>query len=295
MHIPPLAPEPSLWYNPQAMRILSTSTRNYWRNLLRLARGQRLLYPLAATYYVTTRCNLNCSYCEDFGRHAGGEPGLSLAEACQVLAAIRSGTDRLILTGGEPLLYPDIDALVQHARRALGFRLTLLSNASLLAEHESILPHLERLVVSLDTVDPQRWSRVIDAPLPVARTILDNVRAYAGRQREWGFRLILNCVLTPQGLGEAEALLEFCRQHDVLISFSPQAVHNWPHYDLLVSPEYKALLRRLLELKRQGAPILASRAYLRTLLDLTPYSCYPTLIPRVMPNGDLVYPCRPIE
>ncbi|MGD8627428.1 MAG: hypothetical protein PVJ34_23040, partial [Anaerolineae bacterium] len=26
-----------------------------------------------------------------------------------------------------------------------------------------------------------------------------------------------------------------------------------------------------------------------------PYACYPALVPRIMPNGELVYPCWPVE
>jgi hypothetical protein len=29
--------------------------------------------------------------------------------------------------------------------------------------------------------------------------------------------------------------------------------------------------------------------------DISPYDCYPTLTPRILPNGDLIYPCRPFE
>lgn len=65
--------------------------------------------------------------------------------------------------------------------------------------------------------------------------------------------------------------------------------------DLLVSEDYKAFLRELIEEKQRGGPVLGSLAYLRTLLDFYPYACYPTLVPRVLPNGDLSYPCRPIE
>jgi hypothetical protein len=107
--------------------------------------------------------------------------------------------------------------------------------------------------------------------------------------------MMVNCVVTPGTLAEAGGVLDFCLQHDILVSFSPQAVNNWPHYDLLVSDEYKAFLARLIDLKQSGAPVLGSMAYLRTLLDFRPYSCYPTLVPRVASNGDLLYPCRPIE
>ena len=40
---------------------------------------------------------------------------------------------------------------------------------------------------------------------------------------------------------------------------------------------------------------MGSIAYLKSMVDLQPYTCYPTLIPRIMPDGWLLYPCRPME
>src|SRR5512133_4074654 len=135
---------------------MPAATTNYWYNLLALLRGKHMLRPLAVTYYVTTLCNLNCAYCEDFGarRNTHNIPPPPLEDALKVMRVIRTATDRVILTGGEPLIHPQIDALVQRARRELGFRgITMLTNASLLHEHEAILAHVSRLVISLDSTD----------------------------------------------------------------------------------------------------------------------------------------------
>lgn len=107
--------------------------------------------------------------------------------------------------------------------------------------------------------------------------------------------MILNCVLSPETLPGAQAVLEFSRQHNILVSFSPQAVNNWPRYKLTVSHDYTQFIETLIHLKKQGAPILGSTDYLRTLAAFQPYDCYPTLAPRIYPNGDLAYPCRPLE
>lgn len=276
---------------------MSNAILNYALNLFSLLRGQRLLRPLVVTYYLTTRCNLNCAYCEDFGARRNGQalPPLALEEALRVLRVVRTATDRLILTGGEPLLHPEVDTLVARARSELGFQLTMLTNAALLHEHEAVLPHLKRLVISLDSLDLDLWRGIINVPPEVAAQIFDNIRAYAALQQKYGYHMILNCVLTPQTLPGARDLLEFCKQHAILVSFSPQAVQNWPHYDLLVAQAYKDFLRFLLDEKRRGAPIVGSAAYLRTLLEFKPYACYPTLAPRILPDGSLIYPCRPIE
>jgi MoaA/NifB/PqqE/SkfB family radical SAM enzyme len=271
---------------------------NYGYNLFNLARRERMLRPLAVTYYVTTQCNLNCAYCEDFGarRNAQNIPPLPLEDALQVLRVIRTATDRVILTGGEPLLHPQIDELVTRARRELGFRgITVLTNASLLHDHEAILPSVSRLVVSLDSTDPAFWSSIVNVPLHTTSRILENIRHYAGLQSRYGYRMVLNCVITPETLPGAREVLRLCQENGLLVSFSPQAVMNWPSYDLLVSAEYKAFLAEVIALKQRGAPVLGSLAYLRMLHDFHPYACYPTLVPRVMPAGELVYPCRPIQ
>jgi hypothetical protein len=68
-----------------------------------------------------------------------------------------------------------------------------------------------------------------------------------------------------------------------------------PRYELVISPEYRAFIEKVIRLKKQGAPVLGSLSYFRALLDQTPYECYPTLVPRILPDGWLAYPCRPME
>ena len=154
---------------------------------------------------------------------------------------------------------------------------------------------MDRLIISLDSTDPQAWSQTIGVPPASAEAILTNVRHYAALQSHLGYRMIVNAVITPETLPGMEALLHFAIANHILISFSPQAYNNWPRYELMVSPVYRTFIEKLIKLKRSGAPVFCSDVYLRTLLDVTPYDCYPTLAPRILPNGDLTYPCRPFE
>ncbi|MGB8212233.1 MAG: radical SAM protein [Anaerolineales bacterium] len=276
----------------------------YLHNLLKLARNDRHLHPQAAVFYVTGQCNLNCSYCEDFGarRNSGNFTPPPLEQAMKIMGVIRTGVDALMLTGGETLTHPDIDEIVLRAKEELKFReLTLISNGWLLPKHEAALSAVDRLIISLDSTDASAWSQTIGITPASAGTIIENVRHYAQEQARFGYQMVINAVLTPETLPTAEALLDFCRglkgkgRPPLLISFSPQSYNNWPRYALMVSPEYKAFLQELLELKRAGGPVLASGLYLRTMRDFSPYDCHPSLIPRILPNGDLVYPCRPFE
>jgi MoaA/NifB/PqqE/SkfB family radical SAM enzyme len=277
---------------------MSNMAANYVTNLARLLGGGRMLRPLVVAYCLVARCNLNCAYCEDFGarRNVDQPPALPLDDAQRLLSVVRQATDHLLLTGGEPLLYDDLVPLLAHARRALRFRhLTLLTNAARLHAHWDVLSHIDRLMVSVDTLDPEAWDRTLRAEPGTARRILDNVAEAAARQTRDRFRLVVNCVVTPATLSQAEAVLDVCNAHGALFSLSPQSVENWPHYDLLVSDAYREFVGRVMARKRAGAPVLASVPYLRMVRTFTPYACYPMLAPRVLPDGGLAYPCRPIE
>ena len=270
----------------------------YVANWLKLARQDRHLNPNVAIYYVTGQCNLNCMYCEDFGarRNAGNETPLPLEQAKRVLNIIRSGTDALFLTGGEPLTHPQIDDLVSYAKRSLRFHeVTLISNGLLLPAHESLLPYLDRLIISLDSTDASAWSGIIGVSEPSAASIIKNIETTSRLQKNHDFVMAVNAVISPESLPAAQAVLEFCIKHRLLVSFSPQSVNNWPRYELTISPEYQEFISYLISLKKRGAPILGSISYLKTLSRFEPYDCYPTLVPRIYPNGDLAYPCRPLE
>ena len=153
---------------------------------------------------------------------------------------------------------------------------------------------LDRLIISLDSIDPQALNSV-SVPEAYAETVIANAREAASLQKSHSFELIVNAVITPETLPGMKKLLAFCTEHGIHISFSPQSVNNLPRYELVTSAEYRAFIEKVVRLKKQGAPILGSYSYFKTLLDQTPYECYPTLVPRIMPDGWLAYPCRPME
>ncbi|PWH13168.1 MAG: hypothetical protein DDG60_10790 [Anaerolineae bacterium] len=269
----------------------------YLQNLLELARGRRNLYPHLAMYYITTQCNLNCTYCEEFGARRNQQmsdpPGLETAQS--ILRVLRGGISRLWITGGEPLLVPYLLDLLKFAKKELQFRqVTLLTNGTLLHKRLDLLPYLDQLVVSLDSTDPAILTTV-GLPAETALTVRSTVQQVAKLQKRHRFQLILNAVLTPETLPGMEALLEFCQTEQILLSFSPQSFNHWPHYALLTHPEYHAFLKRMLAAKQRGAPLLVSRAFLQTLLEQTPFDCHPTLLWRILPDGWLMYPCHPME
>lgn len=269
----------------------------YVQNLVKLIRGDFTLTPRLAVYYVTMQCNLNCTYCEEFGsrRNRLVNPTPTLEEAKKILKVIRTGIERLWITGGEPLMVPYLLDLLDYARTDLKFReISLITNGTLLSGRLGLLPLLDRLIISLDSLDTQALTAV-SVPDTYAEIVIANVRKVASLQKAHGCKLIVNAVLTPETLSGMDKLIAFCTEHNIHISFSPQSVNNLTRYELVTSAEYRTFIEKVIQLKKQGLPILGSDSYFKILLDQTPYECYPSLIPRILPDGWLTYPCRPMQ
>ena len=80
------------------------------------------------------RCNLNCLHCYSLSADVDFKGELSTAEVFGVMNDLRGfGVPVLILSGGEPLLRPDIFE-ISHRAKALGFYLGLSSNGTLIDE-----------------------------------------------------------------------------------------------------------------------------------------------------------------
>ena len=126
--------------------------------------------PHAVSWNLTQRCNLACAHCYlDAQQRARPQPGeLSRAERARIVDELAALNPRLvlILTGGEPLLDPDLCELVQRAAGAgmtvvLGSNGTLIRRELVLALREA---GLQGWGVSLDSTDPAAHDRVRGAP-----------------------------------------------------------------------------------------------------------------------------------
>ncbi|MFM9842332.1 MAG: heme d1 biosynthesis radical SAM protein NirJ [Dongiaceae bacterium] len=83
---------------------------------------------------LVRRCNLNCKHCYSLSADVDFPGELSTAEIRTVMADLRAfGVPVLILSGGEPLLRPDIFDISRHAK-SLGFYVGLSSNGTLIDE-----------------------------------------------------------------------------------------------------------------------------------------------------------------
>jgi GTP 3',8-cyclase len=135
---------------------------------------------------VTDRCNFRCLYCmpkEAFGAdHAFlARPEVLRFDEIEriVRAAVSLGVRKVRLTGGEPLVRPDLDQLVAALATIDGIEdLSLTTNGSLLAAKARALADagLHRITVSLDALDDPTFMQMNDVGFPVRR-VLDGVAA----------------------------------------------------------------------------------------------------------------------
>jgi cyclic pyranopterin phosphate synthase len=136
---------------------------------------------------VTDRCNFRCTYCMPktvFGhdyRFRDRKELLTFEELERVARTFASlGVEKIRLTGGEPLLRKEIESLVARLAVIGGLDLTLTTNASLLARKAEGLRDagLDRVNVSLDSLDDPTFRAMNDVDFPVAR-VLEGIDAAA--------------------------------------------------------------------------------------------------------------------
>jgi cyclic pyranopterin phosphate synthase len=129
---------------------------------------------------VTDRCNFRCVYCmpkEVFGRDYAFLPRAELLtfEEIERLARLLAGlgVEKIRITGGEPLVRRDVETLVAMLARIPGLDLTLTTNGALLAQKAQALRDagLDRITVSLDSLDDATFRAMNDVDFPVARVL----------------------------------------------------------------------------------------------------------------------------
>ncbi|HSD57088.1 MAG TPA: radical SAM protein [Methanotrichaceae archaeon] len=113
---------------------------------------------LIVAWETTSACNLSCSYCRAKATATPEKEELSTEEALSLIDEIAPLRPMLILSGGEPLLRPDIFLLARHAADR-GMRVSLATNGTLLtpeiAEKLSSAG-VSRVSISLDGASPKR-------------------------------------------------------------------------------------------------------------------------------------------
>ncbi|MDO4662942.1 MAG: SPASM domain-containing protein [Tissierellia bacterium] len=105
-----------------------------------------------AYLHLTLNCNLKCEYCYQ-RNNLNKFKYLELSSWKKILRILKEeGTERINLTGGEPLIYEDIGKLIAYAFK-LGFKINLLTNGMLLNYKDDFYKYIDNIIISLDSLD----------------------------------------------------------------------------------------------------------------------------------------------
>ena len=156
---------------------------------------------------VTDRCNFRCVYCmpkEVFGKDFQFLPRAEILTFEEIERLVRIfvslGVQKIRLTGGEPLVRRDLERLVEKLAKIGDLDLTLTTNGSLLSQKARALAAagLQRVTVSLDSLDDATFKRMNDADFPVAKVLAGIEAAQAA-----GLAPIKINMVTKRGVNES--------------------------------------------------------------------------------------------
>ncbi len=154
---------------------------------------------------------------------------------------------------------------------------------------------IDVLVVSLGSADESRYDQVLQSVPGRTRIILKNLELCARLQAHGGPHIVVNCVICADRVEDARSVWALCQEQGLWFSPVPENRGLYVDERLLSSPEYDRLVAEILTAKENGKRIYGSRRELEMLLRARSFQCYPTLTPRIYPNGDLFYPCHPLR
>ncbi|MEW2143621.1 GTP 3',8-cyclase MoaA [Micromonospora vinacea] len=209
---------------------------------------------------LTDKCNLRCTYCMP----AEGLPWLAGPELLtdeEIVRLVRVavellGVTEVRFTGGEPLIRPGlVDIVTSVAALAPRPRVSLTTNGIGLDRLAPALrtAGLDRVNVSLDTLDPERFTK-----LTRRRRLGAVLAGLAGAAAAGLSPVKINSVLM-RGVNEDEApaLLRFALDHDYQLRIIEQmpldAQHGWTRDTMVTAKEILASLRTVFDLSPDPA------------------------------------------
>jgi len=140
--------------------------KSTWRRAQRAARiaaaGARALldtqHPILVHVVPMRRCNLACTYCNEYDTVSQPVPLPVMARRLDKLADL--GTSMITVSGGEPLMHPELDAMVAQMRRR-GMISSVITNGYYLSPERIRRFNeagLDFLQISIDNVEPDEVS-----------------------------------------------------------------------------------------------------------------------------------------
>jgi MoaA/NifB/PqqE/SkfB family radical SAM enzyme len=205
-----------------------------------LIRSLRSRYrPVAAHLIPIRRCNLSCAYCNEYDDRSAPVPTVDVLRRIDRLVEL--GTGVVTLSGGEPLLHPDLEHIVRHIRRR-GAIATLITNGYLLTRdrierlNRAGLDHLQ---ISIDNVTPD------DVSKKSLKVLDQKLMALAGAA---AFDVTVNSVVGAGIKNPDDALTIAQRARELGFSTTVGIIHDGSGTLLKLGESHRQILERVVAL-----------------------------------------------
>ena len=213
-------------------------------------------HPVLAQIVPIRRCNLSCAYCNEYDKHSAPVATGVMLQRIDRLAAL--GTTAIDLSGGEPLLHPELDGIVGRIR-GHGIIAGLLTNGYLLSKtriEQLNRAGLDRLQISIDNLLPNEVSH---KSLKVLDRKLELLAAHAD------FGVNINTVL-GEGVGDpADAVAIARRALSLGFHASVGLIHDGRGQRRALSERHRAAFDAIAALTRGFYSHAHDRVFQRTL------------------------------
>ena len=205
-------------------------------------------FPFQVDIDITERCNFKCSYCSAKSRKSIVDD-LDVEQWKEVIDQLYDlGVCAINLAGGEPLLKPGINDLIEHSLEKVGLDVTLVTNGSILDEKIISFTANDNfhLVVSLDSMFP----KVNEIYRDQTQLVISNLKKLRGRDVPFS----ISQVLTNKNIGHFfenyKMLEEHGFDHVLLIKYisSQTGIDS----DEIPSEKWTKFIKKLIELREKG-------------------------------------------
>lgn len=174
-------------------------------------------HPVLAHVIPMRRCNLACAYCNEYDRTSSPVPLDEMQRRLDKLADL--GTSIITISGGEPLMHPQLDDIISHIRRR-GMMPGLISNGYYFTPQRinrlnaAGLMHLQ---ISIDNVEPDEVSQK-------SLKLLDKKLRYLAEHAE--FHVNINSVIGGGIKNPEDALVIAKRARELGFTTSVGVIHD---------------------------------------------------------------------
>jgi MoaA/NifB/PqqE/SkfB family radical SAM enzyme len=251
------------------------------RGLLSNALGVRA--PLFCGHKVTYNCNLKCKMCPFWKR---SNKDLSIENEKSILRRIYdSGACAIAFEGGEPLLRKDLSKILAYSR-SLPLQTSLVTNGTLLeSKIDEIAQYINGAIyVSLDGLE-----KTHDMIRGVSGCFKKTIRGIDAASKK--VLVIINTTVMSENIHEMEDLTKLAKELGIGISVAIAHEYCNAKASTPAIQHVKKTAERLIELKKQGYPLVNSISYFKVVARQKKWSCKPWTTINVSPEGNLVLPC----